>query len=72
LVLKSTIFYNNVKEYIYVTQWDLTVITQKRNVFLLQNPFIVGYMYAILNNIRSRLLHVSADKHVTSLQAVPC
>jgi len=49
----------------FVKQYDLSVNAKKPH--LLWNTF-----YAILNKIRSRLLHVSAETCNPSLQLVPC
>jgi len=53
-----------------VTQYDLFV--KEKRIFRIKTHFLWNTFYAILNNIRSRLLYVSAENRIPSLQLVPC
>jgi len=55
----------------FVTQYDLSV-NAKKGIVCIKTHLLWNTFYAILNNIRSRLLPVSAETRIPSLQVVPC
>jgi len=58
------------KEYIYCN--TIQFIRECKQNICIKTHLLWNTFYVILNNIRSRLLHVSTETRISSLQVVPC